>query len=414
MTVPYDEGAASPRRDASQDQGAYPRKVQDRDHHSRHFAHGSDYPHSPQRHHPSTADHYHSERDQRSPDRPHHRSRHSDPPHHADDRHSPPARPDDEHHRQPHPAHGQNGNRRPPAESDADSDRNERRYQPHHKPESHALEERADDRQQPPDASESARDAEQLPRSHSQAAHPSEARPAENGNSADDAPAQTDKHAQQAEAAVQPSADANASDLINLFVRNVARHVVEDQLVNLFSKFGKVDSAIVVRDPLSGECRGFGFVKMYTEDAAKAAMESLRDFEFEGRKISVERAKRNAPHQRTPGAYMGIDRRIRDRYAGMKRAREYDSGYGYGDPYMRRGSYRGRYGEPSRHRYDDRGWEARREHRPVYGRSPYDERDRVRRRYDEGPRYPPRDLERDQRFRERQPPVPRESADDYI
>lgn len=169
-----------------------------------------------------------------------------------------------------------------------------------------------------------------------------------------------------------------------------------------------------MRDPLSGECRGFGFVKMYTEEAAKAAMESLRDYDFEGRKISVERAKRNAPHQRTPGAYMGIDRRIRDRYAGIKRAREYDTGYGYGDPYVRRGSYRGRYGDPSRQRYDERGWDARRDHRPPYGRPPYDERERVRRRYDEGPRYPPRDLDREQRFRERQPPVPRESADDYI
>lgn len=156
-------------------------------------------------------------------------------------------------------------------------------------------------------------------------------------------------------------------------------------------------------------------MKMCTEDAAQNAIDNLCEFEFEGRRISVERAKRNAPHQRTPGAYMGIDRRIRDRYAGMKRAREYVSGYGYSEPpYARRGSSRGRYGEPSRTRYEDRGWEARREARPPHTRMPYEDRERVRRRYDEGPRYPARDLDREKRFREREPPVPRESADDYI
>eukprot|EP00737_Agarophyton_chilense_P003160 gb/GEZJ01003669.1/.p1 GENE.gb/GEZJ01003669.1/~~gb/GEZJ01003669.1/.p1 ORF type:complete len:368 (-),score=50.92 gb/GEZJ01003669.1/:55-1023(-) len=321
------------------------------------------------------------------------------------------------HHRHSHAAQRQNGNRRPGADSDADSDRNERRHDPDHNTNPYGREERAHERNQLPSASESARESDQLPRSDAHSEHPSMAHPAENGTSADAARMESDKQAQDPDTAIHPSAEGNNPNLINLFVRNVARHVVEDQLINLFSKFGKVDSAIVVRDPLSGECRGFGFVKMCSEEAAKAAMENLRDFDFEGRKISVERAKRNAPHQRTPGAYMGIDRRIRDRYAGIKRAREYDTGYGYGEPYMRRGSYRGRYGEPSRVRYDDRGWDSRRDHRPPYGRSPYEERDRVRRRYDgydEAPRYPPRDLDREQRLRERQPPVPRESADDYI
>ncbi|KAI0563911.1 transformer-SR ribonucleoprotein [Gracilaria domingensis] len=429
MTVPYDERAASPRRDAPQEKDPYPRKPHDRDHHryhherpdhprrdnqSRHYARGSDDRLSPQRRHPSATDPYHPDHDQRSPDRPNHRNRDGDPPRHPDGRPSPPSRPNDTQLAHPNPDHGQNGNRAPAVESDPESDRNDRRYEPHRPTEPRGPDGRADDHHHPPIASEPAPDSEQLHRSDSHGEHPNVAGPSENGNSADDARIESDKNAQGAHSAVQPDADGSSPALINLFVRNVARHVVEDQLVNLFSKFGKVDSAIVVRDPLSGECRGFGFVKVYSEDSAKAAIENLRDFEFEGRKISVERAKRNAPHQRTPGAYMGIDRRIRDRYAGIKRAREYDSGYGYGDPYMRRGAYRGRYGEASRPRYDDRGWDSRRDHRPPYGRSPYDERDRVRRRYDEGPRYPPRDLDRDQRFRERQPPVPRESADDYI
>lgn len=52
---------------------------------------------------------------------------------------------------------------------------------------------------------------------------------------------------------------------------------------------------------------------MVTDKDAQQAVDGLREYEFEGRTISVERAKRNGPHSRTPGAYMGLDRRIRDR-----------------------------------------------------------------------------------------------------
>lgn len=215
----------------------------------------------------------------------------------------------------------------------------------------------------------------------------------------------------EAEAGEAPGADQSNLDLVNLFVRNVAKHVMEEQLVELFSKYGKVDSAVVVRDPHSRECRGFGFVKMLEEEEAANAIEGLRDFEFEGRRISVEKARRKAPHSRTPGEYMGIDRRIRDRYAGMKRSREYDGGYGYSDYYGmgRRDGYRGRrYEDDGRHRYDDRGWDPR-SYRAPQVRPPYDDRERKRGRYGEDP-----NSERDNRFREREPPVPREPADDYV
>lgn len=160
-------------------------------------------------------------------------------------------------------------------------------------------------------------------------------------------------------------------------------------------------------------------MKMWSDADAEKAIQNLGDFEFEGRHISVERAKRTGPHTRTPGAYMGIDRRIRDRYAGMKRTRDYAPGEypvagGEQYPPMRRGGYRGRYEEYPRPRYDDRsgGWAPRPEYRQPYNeRAFYEERPHSRRRYDEGPRYPPRDLDRvDDRYRDREPPVPRESG----
>ena len=182
------------------------------------------------------------------------------------------------------------------------------------------------------------------------------------------------------------------------------------------TQFGKVDSAVVVRDPHSRECRGFGFVKMVREKEAAQAIEALRDFEFEGRRIAVEKAKRKAPHSRTPGEYMGIDRRIRDRYSGMKRSRDYD-GHRYGDPYGmdRRGGYGGRRHESDgRGRHDDRGWDPRGGYRPQPMRPSYDGREQKRGRYEGSTPYGHRGMESEHRLREREPPVPREPADDYV
>lgn len=258
------------------------------------------------------------------------------------------------------------------------------------------------------------------------------ARPTSGGPSADGA------------AATEPNSSTQggsefASQPVNLFVRNVAKHVMEDQLIELFSKYGNVDSAVVVRDPHSKECRGFGFVKVKTEEDAVKVLEAVQNFDFEGRQISVERAKRTEPHSRTPGTYLGMDRRIRDRYAGMKRHREYGYDYlpppppyGGGPPHMSRPYSRDGY-DP-RPRYDGMGWPDSRGEYPPRGGSYYppryddrrpDERERSRRRYDDGPgapppppnpgpRYPPREAERDDRVAGREPPVPRESADDVI
>lgn len=181
------------------------------------------------------------------------------------------------------------------------------------------------------------------------------------------------------------------------------------------TQYGQVDSAVVVRDPHSKECRGFGFVSMSTEEGAQAAIEAVQELDFEGRSISVERAKRREPHSRTPGAYMGIDRRIRERYAGMKRHRDYemDRYVSYPEPYdMRSSSYRGRYQDPNRPGLDERPWD----HRVPYTNQHFNERNKFRKRFNaDAPRYlPPRRFERDHRIRERGPPVPRESADDYI
>ncbi len=46
------------------------------------------------------------------------------------------------------------------------------------------------------------------------------------------------------------------------------------------------------------------------------------DMELEGRRLNVERARRNGPHDKTPGQYLGVDRAVQERYAGYKRSFE--------------------------------------------------------------------------------------------
>ena len=76
-----------------------------------------------------------------------------------------------------------------------------------------------------------------------------------------------------------------------LYVGNLSYEVTDEQLTELFSKAGKVVSAIVLKDQYSGRSRGFGFVEMGSEEEAKKAIESFNEKDFEGRKMIVNEAR---------------------------------------------------------------------------------------------------------------------------
>lgn len=80
-----------------------------------------------------------------------------------------------------------------------------------------------------------------------------------------------------------------------LFVGSLPFSTTSDQLRAIFEKVGKVVSADVVMDKMSGRSRGFGFVEMETEDDAKKAVDTLNGTEVEGRKIFVAEARPQAP-----------------------------------------------------------------------------------------------------------------------
>ena len=79
--------------------------------------------------------------------------------------------------------------------------------------------------------------------------------------------------------------------IMNIYVSNLSFHTTDDDLQNMFSKFGQVTSAKVIMDRESGRSRGFGFVEMSSEQEGKDAMLGLNNKEIEGRAISVSVAR---------------------------------------------------------------------------------------------------------------------------
>ena len=76
-----------------------------------------------------------------------------------------------------------------------------------------------------------------------------------------------------------------------LYVGNLGYDVNDDQLSQLFSAHGTVDSASVIMDRSTGRSKGFAFVEMSTNEEAQAAMSALDGQDVGGRSIKVNEAK---------------------------------------------------------------------------------------------------------------------------
>ena len=78
---------------------------------------------------------------------------------------------------------------------------------------------------------------------------------------------------------------------MNMYVSNLSFHTAEDDLRQLFEKYGIVSSAKIISDRESGKSRGFGFVEMASDEQASKAMKELNNKEIEGRTLSVTVAR---------------------------------------------------------------------------------------------------------------------------
>ncbi len=78
---------------------------------------------------------------------------------------------------------------------------------------------------------------------------------------------------------------------MNIFVSNLSFNVEDEDLREFFTPYGEVSSAKIINDRESGRSRGFGFVEMSDDTAAKKAIAELDGATVEGRAIKVSEAK---------------------------------------------------------------------------------------------------------------------------
>tara|TARA_B100000676_G_scaffold57210_1_gene56320 strand:- start:124 stop:498 length:375 start_codon:yes stop_codon:yes gene_type:complete len=120
-----------------------------------------------------------------------------------------------------------------------------------------------------------------------------------------------------------------------VFVGGLSWDATDDDLKQLFGECGTVSDGVILQDRETGRSRGFGFVTYSSDEEAKAAIEKFHDFEFMGRKLTVNEARPR--EDRGGGGYRG-------------------GGGGYGGGGRGGGRDRGRGGGRDRDRGRDNDW----------------------------------------------------------
>jgi RNA recognition motif-containing protein len=78
---------------------------------------------------------------------------------------------------------------------------------------------------------------------------------------------------------------------MNIYVFNLSSMIQSNDLRDMFSVYGEVASADVVKDIISGESRGFGYIRMYDSTAGQRAIEALHQLEIDSLAVSVEESR---------------------------------------------------------------------------------------------------------------------------
>lgn len=89
-----------------------------------------------------------------------------------------------------------------------------------------------------------------------------------------------------------------------LYVGNISFRATEEDIKDLFSKSGNVESVKLITDAHTGQPKGFGFVEMVSEEEAQKAIDALNGTMFMERALTVNEARPQQQREKR-----GFDRR---------------------------------------------------------------------------------------------------------
>jgi cold-inducible RNA-binding protein len=92
----------------------------------------------------------------------------------------------------------------------------------------------------------------------------------------------------------------------NIFVGNLDFQTSEDELRQLFGRYGNVDRVAIMTDRDTGRSRGFAFIEMTNSDEGEKAISELNGTQLGGRTINVNEARPKV--ERSGGRDRGFQR----------------------------------------------------------------------------------------------------------
>jgi len=78
---------------------------------------------------------------------------------------------------------------------------------------------------------------------------------------------------------------------MKVYVGNLPWSVDDEKLREMFSGYGDIEEATVIKDKFSGRSKGFGFVTFSDDAAANKAIKEMNDKEVDGRALKVNEAR---------------------------------------------------------------------------------------------------------------------------
>ncbi|MFZ5759242.1 MAG: RNA recognition motif domain-containing protein [Thermodesulfobacteriota bacterium] len=85
---------------------------------------------------------------------------------------------------------------------------------------------------------------------------------------------------------------------MNIYVGQLPYNVTEEELREIFAKFGEIASLSLIKDKFSGQSKGFGFVDMPNNSEADMAIKALNKSMLKGREIKVNQAEQRKQKSR--------------------------------------------------------------------------------------------------------------------